>query len=583
MLGPEIPGDSQHPHAELAWTVAAPPARDFYTVPEAAARLGVSRETIWRWIDTGRLPACRLGDRTVGIRPADLEQPLARTRPARFSKRQVPRAAISPHDELAEPGHWVQFYERDDYLVRVVGDFLGQALRAGAPALVIATEQHREAFEAFWTAEGLDLSAAHAAGRYLALDAGELLSSFMRGPGPDPDRFAEVVDRLLDRTRASRACPRVFGEMVALLALEGNRDAAVRLEQLWNGAQRRHRFSLLCAYPMAQLAGHRFERLVESVCSEHQQVSPAESYTALEDPDDRLRQSALLQQKACSLEAEIADRKRAEEREGAARKSAEAAVRLREEFLSIASHELRTPLTTLTAYAQLALRRIERDGVAEPDRLVQALQAITGQARTLSRLMAQLLDISRLEVGRMTLEPQAIDLVKLTEQAIAAARMRSSRHTITLEAPLALELQADPLRLEQVLANLLDNAVKYSPDGEPIEVALAGRADEVVLSVRDHGLGIPVEKRERLFERFYQAHGDGHNSGFGLGLYICREIATLHGGEIAAEFPPDGGTRLLLRLPREVVDSNARTAREALVSASGSSQGAASSGNGRSK
>jgi signal transduction histidine kinase len=100
-----------------------------------------------------------------------------------------------------------------------------------------------------------------------------------------------------------------------------------------------------------------------------------------------------------------------------------------------------------------------------------------------------------------------------------------------------------------VLTNLLDNAIKYSPDGGPVEVVLAQTsASTVELSVRDHGLGVPVEKRDRIFERFFQAHGSGH-SGMGLGLYVCRHIVELHGGQIRAEFPEDGGTRVSVVLP----------------------------------
>jgi signal transduction histidine kinase len=123
-------------------------------------------------------------------------------------------------------------------------------------------------------------------------------------------------------------------------------------------------------------------------------------------------------------------------------------------------------------------------------------------------------------------------------------------HTITLAAPPSLEAEVDPLRLEQVLTNLLENAIKYSPEGGPIEVAVSRSADEALeIAVRDHGLGIPPEKRARIFERFYQAHGDGHRSGLGLGLYISCEIVELHGGGITVEFPPDGGSRFIVRLP----------------------------------
>jgi len=105
--------------------------------------------------------------------------------------------------------------------------------------------------------------------------------------------------------------------------------------------------------------------------------------------------------------------------------------------------------------------------------------------------------------------------------------------------------------LEQVLANLLDNAVKYSPNGGGVGVALTEVDNEwVEISVRDWGLGIPPERRDNLFDRFYQAHSEGHYGGLGLGLYVSQQIVELHGGTICAEFPSDGGSRFIVRLPR---------------------------------
>ena len=108
----------------------------------------------------------------------------------------------------------------------------------------------------------------------------------------------------------------------------------------------------------------------------------------------------------------------------------------------------------------------------------------------------------------------------------------------------------DPLRLDQLLTNLLDNAIKYGSTDAPIEVALTEcPGGQVEIAVRDHGSGIPEAKRGQVFERFFQAHAEGYQSGLGLGLYIGRQIVELHGGTIWAEFPPDGGTRLVVRLP----------------------------------
>src|SRR5262249_42013584 len=144
-----------------------------------------------------------------------------------------------------------------------------------------------------------------------------------------------------------------------------------------------------------------------------------------------------------------------------------------------------------------------RTGHLEPERVVRALQVVTGQANRLSSLVSHLLDISRLETGRLALEPRPTDLADLVQQGVSGARVWSDRHPIALSAPVSLPANVDTLRVEQVLSNLLDNAVKYSPDGGPIEVVLVQRAsDSVELSVRDYGLGIPPEKRGQIFERF---------------------------------------------------------------------------------
>jgi signal transduction histidine kinase len=182
--------------------------------------------------------------------------------------------------------------------------------------------------------------------------------------------------------------------------------------------------------------------------------------------------------------------------------------------------------------------------------VVNALRSITTQGDRLGRLLGQLLDISRLEAGKLRLESAPVDLCDLLDGIVRMAEPWRERHAITVERPDSLRARVDSLRLEQVLTNLLDNAVKYSPDGGSIELVLrlvdTGLAE---LSVRDHGLGIPPDRRAGIFERYYQAHSEGYRSGLGLGLYISRQIVELHGGEIRAEFPPDGGTRMVVRLP----------------------------------
>jgi excisionase family DNA binding protein len=545
--------------------------RSYYSMTQAAALLGVSRMSIWRWVRAGRLPVSRLGHRTVRIERAALERLMEQAGSASEDEALAafPTAddligdtALSEHAPRADwrdvaPGeHFVQFYEADDFLLDAVAAYIGAALRAGEAGIVVATAAHRHELKERLTAEGLDIATAGTNGQYVTLDAGETLADLMVDGSPQPDRFADVFGNAITRAAAGGRHVRVFGEMVAILADAGNYAAVLSLEGLWNELQQTHVFSLFCAYPLAQLGGDGLAGMLGDICAEHSRVIPAESYTRLAATDDRLRAIAVLQQKALSLQAEISEREQTEERlraallaERDARAAAEAALRMRDEFLSIAAHELRTPITSLRGYAQLAQRRLERDGQVAPERVVPALEAVSGQAGKLSRLVDQLLDISRLEAGKLVLQTHPADLTMLVAQVVSSARTWSDQHEIVLSAPNSLLAEVDPLRLEQVLTNLLDNAIKYSPDGGRIEVTLLRLGATAELSVRDFGLGIPPEQRERIFDRFYQAHANGYLSGMGLGLHIAREIVELHGGTIRAEFPPDGGTRLVVTLP----------------------------------
>ena len=229
---------------------------------------------------------------------------------------------------------------------------------------------------------------------------------------------------------------------------------------------------------------------------------------------------------------------------------AQQAIRLRDEFLSVAAHELKTPITSLKGMAQVALRRLDREGRLEPQLARRVLGTIERQSDKLGRLVSQLLDISRIQAGQLAISPQVVDLGRVAEDAVAVAQASTTRHQIMLDAPSTIEARADPLRLEQVLLNLLDNAVRYSPDGGRIDVGLYPvDAQTARVEVRDRGLGIPPQQRHRIFDRFFQAHRGSHLGGIGLGLSISRQIIELHGGRIEADFPDDGGTRFIVTLP----------------------------------
>jgi PAS domain S-box-containing protein len=227
------------------------------------------------------------------------------------------RAPAPGWDAPGFPGHSVQFYTHDSFLLEGLGQFVGVALVAGDAAVVMATKAHREGLAERLKERGVDLKLAAKQGRYLSLDAAETLSKFMMNGWPDAARFSCVIGNVI--TQLAAAVPgkhlevAAFGEMVALLWAEGRPDAAIRLEQLWNELGRTHSFRLHCAYPLDFFPREPDREAVRRICEEHSQVIPAESYTRMVSEDERRRSIIFLQQKARALETEIRERQKVQQ------------------------------------------------------------------------------------------------------------------------------------------------------------------------------------------------------------------------------------------------------------------------------
>jgi signal transduction histidine kinase len=194
------------------------------------------------------------------------------------------------------------------------------------------------------------------------------------------------------------------------------------------------------------------------------------------------------------------------------------------------------------------------EGRLDAPQVHSALQHIDKQTGKLAALIGQLLDVSRIDAGRLSIEKEVVNITSVVEGVVSIAQAQTDRHALVMDAPESLPAYVDPLRIEQAPVNLVTNAIKFSPDGGRIEIAVGLDAGTVQVAVRDHGLGIPPEHRAHIFDRFYQAHAHSHRSGMGLGLHISRQIIDRHGGSIMAEFPADGGTRVIIRLPAATVD-----------------------------
>ena len=231
-------------------------------------------------------------------------------------------------------------------------------------------------------------------------------------------------------------------------------------------------------------------------------------------------------------------------------RDAQAAVRLRDEFLSVASHELKTPLTSLKLQHGLIDRAVSGDC---RDKVLPRLNTAMRQVQRLGALVDSLLDVSRISLGRLALEPSEVDLAQAVRDAVDRLEevFTQAGCSVRVDAPGPLQGRWDSLRLDQVLVNLLTNAAKYGA-GRPVLVEASFEGEELVrVSVRDEGIGISAEDLPRLFGRFERAVSDRHYGGLGLGLYISRQIVDAMGGRIEVESRPGSGSIFTVRLPRE--------------------------------
>lgn len=608
----------------------------------------------------------------------------------------IDKLQTAPSREVAgnPTAHLVQFYEDDGFLLDSLGGFVAAGLEAGA-ALVVATRPHLEGLERRLAARGLDVPAVRGLGRYVALDAAEVLERITEDGAPDAGRFFAVVGTAVAEARTRWGPVRVFGEMVGLLAARQRWSAAVRLEELWNELGRRQPMSLLCAYPLAPFGRVEPEAEVAflQICAQHLRCLPAESYSGLASAEDRRRRVAHLQQREATLEAaqqqlgqlladqrsmreaieegqqairrlaaivegsedaivsktldgvitswnrgaerifgytageavgrpitliippelhhqevevlgrvrrgqavehfetvrvrkdgqrveisltvspvrdeagrivgaskiarDISERKRFEReraellaRERAARAAAETASRSKDEFLAVLSHELRTPLNAVLGWV-----RMLRAGTLDPPTAERGLAVIERSTHSLGQLVSDLVDVSRIVAGRMSLNRAPVDLVPVVRSVLESLRPAAQARRIGLSAELPgapVPLVGDADRLQQVVWNLVSNAVKFTPEGGRVEVRLDRAGARARLVVADTGQGIAPDFLPHLFERFRQADSGSTraHAGLGLGLAIVRHLVELHGGTVTAASPgPGQGATFAVELP----------------------------------
>ncbi len=246
---------------------------------------------------------------------------------------------------------------------------------------------------------------------------------------------------------------------------------------------------------------------------------------------------------------DVTESRRAEQALRKAKELAEAADRAKSEFLDIAAHEMRGPLNPLRVLVQHGLRRLDQGLPVERG----SLQRMLRQADRLADMVEHLLDTSRAQRGALAFNPVRLDLRPLVAEMVEDFRRQVPERTISYAQPERPAVsEVDPKRIEEVVANLLDNALKYSPQGSPVEVEVALLPRGTVrVSVTDHGPGIPLADQQRLFTRFYRVSSKTtlRQPGLGLGLYLCRKIVEWHGGKIECLSTPGEGCTFAFTLP----------------------------------
>lgn len=238
------------------------------------------------------------------------------------------------------------------------------------------------------------------------------------------------------------------------------------------------------------------------------------------------------------------------------------AMQQKDEFVSIAAHELKSPVTALKGQVQLLHRRLRRRGELES---ATRLAKLDIQLDRLTRLISELLDVSRLQTGQLPLHYELIDVDALLAETIEVVQQPSVRHRIVVEGTSGLHLWGDRERIGQVLTNLLTNAIKYSPQADTVVVHAAADDREIHLGVQDFGIGLAPDEQRKIFDRFYRVADSalGTVTGWGLGLYITAEIIRRHGGRIDVESEPGQGTTFWVHLPANSAKSVSSMAPEA--------------------
>lgn len=219
----------------------------------------------------------------------------------------------------------------------------------------------------------------------------------------------------------------------------------------------------------------------------------------------------------------------------------------------MASHELKTPVTSIKGYVQLLLSMLGSEiSLPSPAILKSSLATVDRQVLKLTRLISELLDLSRIETGKLELNTECFNLNEMVADIVQDMMYTNTRHIITIRHDTVCTICGDKDRLAQVFINIINNAIKYSPKTNDIDIRIYSIAkDQVAVSVKDYGIGIDPENQERIFERFFRVEGKSEQTypGFGIGLFIAKDIIERHNGHISVTSEKDKGSEFIIVFP----------------------------------
>jgi signal transduction histidine kinase/ActR/RegA family two-component response regulator len=453
--------------------------------------------------------------------------------------------------------HGVCFFEEGEFPSERIALFLSEGSSSGRFTLALATAEHLTALCGALTEQGADVAALKQSGQLVLHDAEQIAAALVRDGNVQRSVFegliAEEVRQGVQRWGSARA----YGEVVDVLVRGGDPASALALEGFWGELLGESRAELLCGYALEPFSSEAMSQTFRHVCDHHGHVEAGKPRQL-----DKARLEAELVQSHAALTREAAQR-RSVERDlhhayddlqrayavtRAACQRAERESTAKDEFIAMLDHELRNPLSPILVATELMARR-------QPDMLSAERKVIERQARHLTKLIGDLLDVARISAGRMELARKPVELAQVVSDALEVVAphiaQRNQRLTVDVRNH-GLIVNADRTRLTQILARLLSNAAEFTQPGGEIQVVAAERGEQIELSVIDNGAGIEPELLPRVFDHFMQARQTGNRRppGLGLGLSIAHHLAELHGGRLRAfSEGPGRGSRFSLELP----------------------------------